>query len=56
MHPAPFVTHPLLYDEQAVFVSNDIDAPLHALEAQLEVVFTIQPVSHESEHEASVNC
>ena len=53
MHPAPLVTHPTLYYEQAVLVNKVVGAILHGLVSQLEEVFTIQPVSQVSEQDDS---
>ena len=53
MHPAPFVTHPIRNDEQEAFVSNVVGAIMHDFVEQLEVEFTIQPVSQVSEQEDS---
>ena len=47
------MTHPILNDEQDAFVSNVVGAILHGLVEQLEVEFTIQPVSQVSEQEDS---
>jgi hypothetical protein len=54
-HPAPFVTHPVLYEAHAAFVVRVVAARVQALVAQLDVELTTQPVNQVSLQADSVN-
>ena len=51
--PAPFVTHPYLYEVHTAFVVRVVAAELQGFTEQNDVVLTIHPVSQVSLHEDS---